>query len=412
VSGLAGVGLDGGGADMTDSELPIFPFDTPPELDAEPEYATLRREDPVPKVRLAPGGEAYLASRYEDVKRVFTDPVFSRAATSDPGVATLRPVRRNPYMMLSLDPPEHTRIRRLVARAFTPRSVELLRPRVEQIVDELIDAMVAQPRPVDFVAAFAAPLPALVISEMLGAPTADVAMLRGWLDVGLSITAHTPEEIRAAGEQLFGYLDRLIAAKRAEPADDLLTRMIQARDEEDRLSEPELLNNAYILLSGGYETTAGLLANSLLTLHRHPEQLAMLRNKPELIGDAVEEMLRYVRIAKAILERVATQDTQLSGVSVPAGSTVIPLHYSANRDQALTDDPDRFDITRKPVPHMALGAGVHFCLGAPLARLELHAAFEGLLRRLPHLRPAVDTSEIEWKRGMLIRGPVALPVTW
>src|SRR6266511_497058 len=250
---------------MAESELPIFPFDTPPELDAEPEYVQLRREDPVPKVRLPMGGVAYLASRYEDVKRVFTAPVFSRAATSDRGVA--------------------------------------------------------QPQPVDFVAAFAAPLPALVISEMLGGPVADGTMLRGWLDVGLSITAHTPQEIQAAGEQLFGYIERLIAAKRVQPADDLLTRMIQARDEEDRLSEPELVNNAYVLISGGYETTATLLANSLLTLHRHPEQLAMLRDKPELIPDAVEELLRYVRLAPAILERVATQDVQLSGTTVPAGST-------------------------------------------------------------------------------------------
>jgi cytochrome P450 len=178
------------------------------------------------------------------------------------------------------------------------------------------------------------------------------------------------------------------------------------------LSEPELVNNAYILISGGYETTATLLANSLLTLHRHPEQLALLRDKPELIPDAVEEMLRYVRLAPAILERVATQDVELSGVTVPAGSTVIPLHYSANRDEALTADPDRFDITRKPTPHMALGGGVHFCLGAPLARLEVRAAFEGLLRRLPDLRPAVAVSELEWKQGLLIRGPVALPVTW
>ena len=397
---------------MTGSELPIFPFDTPPELDAEPEYAQLRREDPVPKVRLPLGGQAYLVSRHVDVKRVLSDPVFSRAATSDPDVATLRPVRRNPYLMISLDAPEHTRVRRLVARAFTPRSIELLRPRIDQIVDELIDAMVAAPPPVDFVAAFAAPLPALVISEMVGAPAADVAMLRDWLDIGLSITAHTPQEIQAAGEQLFGYLERLIAARRAQPADDLITRLIQARDEENRLSEPELLNNIYILLSGGYETTAGLLANSLLTLHRHPEQLAMLREKPELIPDAVEEMLRYVRIVKAVLERVATEDVELSGVTVPAGSTVIALNYSANRDEALVEDPDRFDIIRKPSPHLAFGAGLHFCLGAPLARVELRAAFEGLLRRLPNLRPAVDASEVEWKSGVITRGPVALPVTW
>jgi cytochrome P450 len=188
--------------------------------------------------------------------------------------------------------------------------------------------------------------------------------------------------------------------------------MIQARDDEDRLSEPELLNNLYILLTGGYETTATLLANSILTLHRHPEQLAMLRNKPELIPDAVEELLRYVRISKAVLERVATQDVELGGTTVPAGSTVIPLQYSANRDEALVGEPDRFDITRKPLPHMAFGGGLHFCLGAPLARLEMRAAFEGLLRRLPDLRPAVDPAQIGWKHGLLTRGPAALPVTW
>jgi len=397
---------------MAGSELPVFPFDTPPELDTEPEYAQLRREDPVPRVRLAPGGEAYLAIRYEDVKQVLSDPVFSRAATSDPGVAVLRPASRNPYLMLSLDAPEHTRVRRLVARAFTARSVELLRPRVEQIVDGLIDTMTAQPRPVDFVTSFAFPLPAMVISEMMGVAVADVEKLRSWLDVVISITAHTAEEIQAAGGQMYAFLTELVAVKRANPGDDLLTRMIQARDEEDRLSEPELVNNAYLLLIGGYETTAGLLANSLVTLHRHPEQLAMLRDKPELVPNAVEEMLRYVRIIRSLLERVATQDVQLSGVTVPAGSTVIPLHYPANRDDALVDDPDRFDITRSPSPHLGFGGGIHFCIGAPLARLELRAAFEGLLRRLPDLRLAVDISEIEWKQGLMTRGPVALPVTW
>ena len=397
---------------MTGSELPIFPFDTPSELDAEPEYTELRRHNPVPKVRLAPGGEAFLVSRYDDVQRVLTDAVFSRAATSDPGVAVLRPVRRNPYLMVSLDAPEHTRVRRLVARAFTARSVELLRPRIEQIIDELIDGMMARPRPVDFVAAFAAPLPAMVISEMVGVPVADVGMLRGWMDIALSVTAHTPEEIQAAGQQMFGYLETLIAAKRAEPANDLLTRMIQARDNEDKLSEPELVNNAYLLLTGGYETTTALLANSLLTLHRHPDQLAMLRARPDLIPNAVEELLRYVRIAKAVLERVATEDVDLGGVSVPAGSTVIPLQYSANRDETLVEDPDRLDITRKPVPHLAFGGGLHFCIGAPLARLELRTAFERLLTRLPDLRPAVDTSDVMWKHGLLTRGPVALPVTW
>ncbi len=398
---------------MAEPELDLFPYDTPHELDAEPEYAHLRREHPVRRVKLAPGGEAYLVSRYEDVKRVFSDPVFSRAATSDPGVAVLRPAQRNPYLMLSLDGAEHLRVRRLVARAFAARSVEQMRPRIEQMVNELIDGMQAQPRPVDFVSSFAAPLPALVISELVGAPTSDVDILREWMDISLSVTAYSPDEVRAASEQMFGYLGRLIAAKRADPADDLLTRMILARDEEDRLSEPELLNNTYILLIGGYETTAGLLANGLLTLHRHPDQLAMLRADPTLIPGAVDELLRYVRIAKSALERVATEEVELGGTHIPPGATVIPLQYSANRDEALTgDDPDRFDITREPLPHMAFGGGAHYCLGAQLARLELRIALAGLLRRLPDLRPTVEAAAVDWKQGLLTRGPASLPVTW
>jgi len=397
---------------MSEPELPLFPFDTPAELDAEPEYEQLRREDPVPKVRLPAGGEAYLVSRYEDVRRVLSEPVFSRAATSDPGVSVLRPMRRDPNLMVSLDVPEHTRVRRLVARAFTARSVEQLRPRVEQIVDDLIDKMEARPRPVDFVAHFAEPLPALVISDMVGAPSSDAHKLRRWMDVTLSVTAYTPEEVKAASEEVFAYIGDLIAAKRAEPGQDLMTRMIQARDEEDKLSEPELLTNTFLLLTAGYETTASLLANALLTLDRHPEQLAAMRADPAAIPGAVEEMLRYIRIAKAVLERVAMQDVELSGVKVPAGSTVIPLHYSANRDEALTPDPNRFDIKRQPVPHLTFGGGIHHCLGAALARLELCVAFEGLLRRLPGLRPAVPASQVEWKHGLLTRSPVALPVTW
>lgn len=397
---------------MSEPELPVFPFDTPAELDAEPEYRRLRRDDPVSKVRLRPGGEAYLASRYEDVRRILSDPVFSRAATSDPGSAVLRPARRDPHLMVSLDAPEHTRVRRLVARAFTTRSVEQLRPRVEQIVEDLIDAMEAQPRPVDFVASFAEPLPALVISDMVGAPAEDAQMLRRWMHITLSVSAYTPEEMKAAGEEMFAYLADLIAAKRAQPGDDLLTRMIQARDQEDKLSEPELLTNSALLLTAGYETTASLLSSALLTLQRHPEQLAAMRTDPDVIPDAVEEMLRYVRIAKAVLERIATQDVELSGVKVPAGSTVFALHYSANRDEALTSDPDSFDIGRQPVQHLAFGGGIHHCLGAALARLELCVAFAGLLRRLPELRPAIPASQVEWKHGLLTRGPVALPVTW
>jgi cytochrome P450 len=392
--------------------LPTFPFDTPPHLDADPKLAWLRRWDPVPKVRLVPGGEAYLVTRYDDVKRVYAEPVFSRAEATKPDTPVLRPVRQNPYLLISMDPPEHTRLRRLVARAFTKRGVERMRPRVQRIADELIDAMMSQGPPADFVAAFAAPLPAMVISEQVGAPSGDHVRLREWMDTALSITSHTPDEIRAAGERMMAYLGELIAAKRADPADDLLSELIATHDEGDRLSEPELLFTTYIMLIGGYETTAGLLANSILTLRRHPDQWALLRDKPELIPNAVEEILRYVPIAKASMERVATEDVTLSGVPVPAGSVLIPLQYSGNRDEALTDDPNRFDVARAACPHLAFGHGTHHCLGAQLARLELQIAYATLLRRLPELRPAEPDATLRWKQGMITRGPVALPVTW
>jgi cytochrome P450 len=325
-------------------------------------------------------------------------------------VPTVLPGQQNPYLLLSMDPPAHTRVRRLVARAFTRRAVERMEPRVQEIADELVDAMVAHGAPVDFVDAFAAPLPATVISEFIGAPGEDQRRLREWMDILLSVTAHTRDEMRTAGEQMSAYLGDLIAAKRADPTDDLLSELIRTHDEDgDRLSGPELLYTAHILLVGGYETTAGLLANSVLTLHRHPEALVLLRERPELIPTAVEEILRYVPISAGSLDRVATEDVELSGVRVPAGTVLVPLQYSANRDEALTPDPDRFDITRPPGPHMTFGHGIHYCLGAQLARLELRTAYGTLVRRLPTLRP---TNAVTWKRGMITRGPAALPVVW
>jgi cytochrome P450 len=392
------------------ANLPVFPFDTPPELDADPELARLRVADPVPKVQLAPGGEARLVTRYEDVKRVYAEPMFSRAEATKPGVPALRPVRQNPYLLVSMDPPDHTRVRKLVVRAFTKRGIEPMRPRIQAMADSLIDSMMTVGPPVDFVESFAAPLPAFVISDMLGAPSSEHRQLRTWMDVALSVTAHSTEQVREAGEKMVAYLGQLIATKRSDPADDLLS--ILAETQSDQLSEPELLFTTYILLVGGYETTAGLLANSIITLHRHPDQLEILRNKPELIPGAVEEILRYVPIAKASMERYVTSDVSLSGVDVPAGSTVIPLQYSANRDETLVADPDRFDVTRQPTPHMTFGHGMHYCLGAQLARLELSIAYTTLLRRLPGLRLASPESAIEWKQGMITRGPVALPVTW
>ncbi len=390
----------------------LFPYESPPERDDEPRHAELRRDDPVPLVRLASGGEAYLVSRYSDVRRVFVDRVFSRAAATRPGAATLRPARMSPHVLVSMDPPDHTRLRGLVNRAFTPRTVERMRPAIQQMTDRLIDGIVAAGPPADFVELFALPLPAMALAAMLGVPDEDHLQLRSWMDVMMSITAYTPGQMRSASRQMLVYLAHLAAAKRAEPGEDLLSGLIAARDGDNRLSESELLHTALIILTGGYETTAMLLANSVLTLSRNVSQWELMQRDPGIIPAAVEELLRYTRISRASLERVATEDVELSGVQIPAGSTVIGLKYSAHRDEELISDPDRFDITRNHIPHLAFGLGVHHCIGASLARLELTIAYETLARRLPGLRPAVPDQDLNWKHGLITRGPEKLPVTW
>jgi cytochrome P450 len=238
--------------------------------------------------------------------------------------------------------------------------------------------------------------------------------LRHWLEISLSAGSHTPDEIHAALGQLQEYLVDLVAAKRAAPAVDLLSALIAARDEGDRLSEVELVSALFLVIAGGYETTASVLANSIVMLnYHHPDQLAVLRDKPELIPGSVEELLRYVPMAWCGSERVALEEVELSGVRIPAGATVVPLIYSGNRDEALVAEPERLDLTRSAhAPHLAFGHGIHRCLGAPLGRLELQTAFATLLQRLPELRPAVPESDLTWKLGSIPVGPRALPVTW
>ena len=402
------------GPELASSDLPFFPFEDMTGLDAFSLFAELRERDPVRLVRVASGGPAYLVARYEDVRRVLTEPVFSRVALQRPEATVLIPASRIPGTLLNMDAPDHTRMRRLIARAFTTGAVERMRPRVQKFADDLIESMIEAGPPADFVASFASVLPALVISEMLGVPAADQHQLRGWLEASLSAGAHTAEQIQAALGALSGYLAQLIAAKRAAPADDLLSALIAARDEGDKLSEPELMSTLFILIAGGYETTAGLLTNSLMTLHyHHPDQLTRLREEPELIPGAVEELLRFVPMAWSASERITLAEVELSGVRIPAGATLVPLTYSANRDRAILDQPDRLDLTRAAyTPHLAFGHGIHRCLGAALGRLELQTAFATLLRRLPELRPAVPESDLTWKLGVIQVGPTALPVTW
>jgi cytochrome P450 len=394
-------------------EFPVFPFPNATGLDVYPLLAKLREDEPVSPVHLALGGTAYLVTRYADVKRVFTDPAFSRAAAQRPESAVVTKASRIPGTLLNMDQPDHTRMRKLVARAFTARSVERLQPRTAEIANGLLEAMVASGPPADFVREFATALPALVISEMLGIPGGDRDQVREWVDVSLSTGVHPESLVDEMLSQFLAYLAGLIATKRQAPGDDLASALIQARDVEDRLSEAELISTMLILVAGGYETTAGLLSNSLLVLDKHPDQFAVLREDPSRIPGAVEELLRYVPIAWSALERITLEDVELGGVRIPANSTVVPIVYSANQDADFLPDGGRLDLTRPPLTHhLTFGYGIHHCLGAQLARMELRTAFGILLRRLPRLRPAVPETELTFRAGVLTIGPTTLPVTW
>jgi cytochrome P450 len=291
--------------------------------------------------------------------------------------------------------------------------VEALRPRVASIVAELIDGLVERPQPADLVSAFSLPLPAQVICEMLGVPAADTEQFHAWSDTVLGDWERDSDEIMTAVAELFGYFGKLIEIKRNQPADDLMTALIAARDDKDRLSEYELTVMCCALLIAGHETTANQVNQSLLLLFDYPDEVARLRSDPALIPVAVEELLRLSRLGGVMPPRLTSEDVTIGDVTIPAGEWVIPLIASANRDPSVFSEPARLDITREAaVGHLAFGAGVHHCLGAQLARLELQEAFRGLIGRLPGLRLAVPFSELEFKPGMAIHSLRALPVCW
>ncbi|MGW0005140.1 cytochrome P450 [Nocardia grenadensis] len=396
------------------TEVRRYPFGEPVRLDMDPLFAELRREEPVCRVELPYGGEGWLVTRYEDVRLVLADPRFSRAATvgrEDLPRATPAPVR--PDSLLSMDPPEHSRLRKLVAKAFTSRRVAELRPRTREIVDEKLTALERAGAPADLVEGFALPLPVTVICEMLGVPPGDQHRFRDFSDAILSTTAYTREQIESARDSLETYLAEVVAERRQRPTDDLLGALVAARDNEDRLSERELVNLGVGLLIAGHETTANQIANFTYVLLTQREYWELLRAEPQLIPGAVEELLRYVQLgAGAGQPRVATEDVVLSGVTVRAGDSVFVNTQAANRDENVFDDPESLDLTRQRNPHVAFGYGAHHCLGAQLARVELQVALEALLERFPSLRLSPPLDEIPWKSGLLVRGPKQLLVQW
>ena len=391
-----------------------FPLPAAPSLyHPTPALAELRADRPVAEIAFPDGSSAWLVTRYADVRQVLIDPRFSRAAAAgaagtDTGLGMVAT-----DSILGMDPPEHTRLRRLVAGAFTARRVEELRPKVTALVGELLDDVASRPQPVDLVEHFSLPLPVRVICELLGVPAEDLHVFHEWSDTIMSDAGRDPVEIRAAMGKLGAYFGRLIAEKRATPADDLMTALIAARDEGDRLSEHELVNLCFGLLIAGHETTANQINMFLLTLLHFPEEYARLQASPSLVPQAVEELMRFVQLGEGSgLPRVATEEVELSGVTIPAGAVVFTSFAAANRDEAVFADADQLDLTREIAQHLGFGAGAHHCLGAQLARMELQEALAGLLRRMPGLRIAVPDAQLRFKTGMLLRSLETLPVTW
>ncbi|MEV0209804.1 cytochrome P450 [Streptomyces sp. NPDC050788] len=374
-------------------------------------YRRLRESAPVHRITGPDGTPAWIVTRYDDVRAALADPRLSldkRHATA----GTYKGFSLPPALdanLLNMDPPDHTRVRRLVGRAFTPRRIQQLRTPVRETADRLLDALGTHGT-ADLVAAYAAPLPITVICDLLGIPAGHRRDFREWTDTLITPDPARPGAGREAVAAMLGFFTELLAAKRAEPADDLLSDLIAVRDEGDRLSEDELMSLAFLILFAGYENTVQLIGNSVLALLQHPEQLAAVREDLAQLAGAVEEFIRYEGPALFAIRRFPVEDVTIAGVTIPAGETVWVSPSAANRDPARFPEPDRLDLTRDASGHLALGHGIHYCLGAPLARTETEIALAALLERFPEL--ALGEGELRWRRSLRARGLVALPVTY
>jgi cytochrome P450 len=379
-----------------------------------PFYARLRAEQPVCHVdiALAPGiREAWLVTRYDDVVAVLKDSRFAKnrenAATKPWLPEFVKPLERN---MLDLDEPDHGRLRTLVHKAFTPVMVERLQPRIQQIADQLLDAIEPK-RAMDLVRDFALPLPLTVIVELLGIPTQDQGRFHVWSKAALRPPSLF-NTLRALPSiwAFMRYLRRLFRDLLVTPREGLLTALVRVEEAGDRLSEDELLAMAVLLVIAGHETTVNLIATGTLALLEHPEQMERLRGNPALIGSVIEELLRFCNPLETATMRFAREDVSISGITVPRGALVLAVLASANRDEKQFDRADEMDLARQNNRHVAFGLGTHFCLGAPLARLEGQIAINTLVRRLTKLQLAVPVRTLRWRATPVLRGLESLPV--
>jgi cytochrome P450 len=377
--------------------------------DPYPALARSRSGCPVQAVTDAGGRVSYLVTGYAEARQALADPRLSKDTSAffadKPSRRRLHPAVSQ--TMLATDPPQHTRLRQLVTRAFSTGAVARLRPYIAQVTDELLDRWPTGGE-VDFVAALAVPLPVAVICELLGVPGADRAHVSHWS--AELFAAGEPDRIDTASHAMAGYLADLVAAKRRRPGDSLLDGLIAARDGEDRLGEDELVSLAVLLLVAGHETTSNFLGNAVLALLQHPDELERLRADPGLLPGAVDELLRFDSPIGLATFRYSTEPLDLGPTTVPAGVPVLVSPGAANRDPSRYPSPDRLDLDRDATGHLTFGHGIHRCVGAPLARAEAEIALRALLSRFPALRLAGSADQLSWRRTRLLRGLAALPL--
>ncbi|GAA2681631.1 MULTISPECIES: cytochrome P450 [Actinosynnema] len=394
-------------------------FCTRPGPNPYPSYAAAREQSPVHPIDYPNPAEAYVVTDYETVVQAFTDPRLSKSVDNAPGFFRDALRESSPVLiknMLTSDPPKHTRLRKLLGNAFVPRRLKLLRPRVQEITDDLIDAL-PETGVVDLYNDFALPLPMRVICEFLGVPPEDRDVLHDWGMV-LSNAPYADEEgnrrLKEASEGIESYLLAHMSARRADPREDLTSVVLRSADEEGGgYTDDEIVSTLVLLVIAGHKTTSNLIGNGTQALLRHPEQFRLLLDRPELVTTAIEEFLRYEGPVYRAPQRFASEDMDIAGHPVGRNSVVHLMLNSANRDPAVFEDPDRLDITRKPNRHLSFGYSVHFCPGAPLSRVEGDVAFTTLLRRLPGLRLAVPDDQVPWRYdNSASRGVERLPITY
>ncbi|HSI67567.1 MAG TPA: cytochrome P450 [Planococcus sp. (in: firmicutes)] len=376
-----------------------------------PAYEKLREIDPVHQVLFPDGQRGWMVTRYEEAVKVLKDQRFIKDFSKLYG-GKMDQMSVFTQNMLFSDPPDHKRLRSLAQKAFTPRMISGMRERIHEIAEELLDE-VSEQGEMKLIDDFAFPLPIIVICEILGVPSEDRDKFRLWSnsliegtsgEAGVSVYQHMTDFIQ--------YLGQWFAQVKADPKDDLISKLMEAEEEGNRLTEKELYGLVSLLIIAGHETTVNLIGNSILALLAHPDQRELLLERPELIPQAIEESLRFDGPVEFSTSRWAGEDLVLSGKAINRGDLVIVALNSANHDPKQFQKPEMFDLTREKSPHLAFGHGIHFCLGAPLARLEGEIALSSLLKRMPNMKLRVDENELEWRSGMIVRGVKEIPLTF